>query len=129
MHLLGLSFGTWSQTVGGQSDWCEGSVREIGSGRLFCPIPLWLGTRHLPSRTIVYLSCYYSAVTPNWVGDLIQCGEKNLILTLLVLLLVESLVKCHHIYVLNMKMKIWISNTILGAQYEAMPKPDTYSRK
>ena len=59
-----------------QSDWCEGSVGEIGSGRLFCPIPLWLGTRHLPSRTIVYLSCYYSAVTPNWVGDLIQCGEK-----------------------------------------------------
>ena len=66
------------QWGGHWSHWCQGSVREIGSGRVFLSNSTLVGITP-PSRTIVYLSCYYLTVTPNWMGDLIQCwGARNI---------------------------------------------------
>ena len=44
-----------------------------------------------PSRTIVYLSCYYPTVTPNWMGDLIQCGELENIMAATLLIVVRKI--------------------------------------
>ena len=64
------------QWGGHWSHWCQGSVREIGSGRVFLSNSTLVGITP-PSRTIVYLSCYYLTVTPNWMGNLIQCAENQ----------------------------------------------------